>query len=99
MLTIPAAAIPSQKFTVSLAGQSCAISLYQKEPGLFMDVAVDNRPIISGVICLDRVKMIRQTYLGFVGDLVFFDTQGKTDPFYTELGLRYQLAWISPEEM
>lgn len=99
MLIVPTNAVPSQTLSVSLAEQACAIAIYQKGLNLFMDLSVSGRPIFSGQLCLDRVKLVRQKYLGFAGDLFFFDTQGKTDPVFTGLNRRYLLAYATAEEV
>lgn len=99
MKTIQIAAMPSQSFSSVLGGQNCQIKIYQKSTGVFIDVAVNNTPIISGVICRDRVKLVRQSYLGFIGDLAFCDTQGVSDPEYTGFGSRYRLVYLEPSDL
>ena len=49
--------------------------------------------IVAGMICLDRVRIVRHEYLGFIGNLVFIDTQGTSDPEYTGFGSRYLLIY------
>jgi hypothetical protein len=99
MLTIPITATPSQKLNVLLANQNCQISVYQKTTGIYLDLYVNNEPIITGVVCRDRVMLVRQSYLGFVGDLAFFDTQGTDDPTYTGLGARFQLVYLEASDL
>lgn len=94
MLIITTSAIESQSFNVVLAQQSCTINLYQKSTGLFLDLLVGKKKIATGVLCRDRVKMIKGKHKGFVGDLTFVDKEGATDPEYTKLGSRYFLAYI-----
>lgn len=90
---IPLLAIPSQTFNVSLGSQPCKINLYEKTQGVFMDVYVLNRPIVQGAICLDRVRIVRHSYLGFVGNLGFIDTQGRDNPVYAGFGSRFKLLY------
>lgn len=99
MLTVPLQATPNQTVAVPLAGQSCQLNVYQKSTSLMADVLVDGEIVLSGVLCLDRNRLIRDLYLGFVGDLAFFDTQGLDDPAYTGLGGRYQLVYIEASEL
>ena len=80
MQTIPIADVPSQTLSVQLGGQSCSISIYRKSTGLFCNLSVANVLIIGGVICQNVNRIVRDAYLGFVGDLVFLDTQGTDDP-------------------
>ncbi|MDN7913675.1 hypothetical protein QZM77_25835 [Burkholderia cepacia] len=91
--------MPSQKMSVMLAGQNCQISVYQKTTGMYLDLAINNAAIKSGIACRDRVRLIRYPYLGFVGDLTFFDTQGVTDPAYAGLGARYQLVYLEASDL
>lgn len=99
MLIIPTQAIPAQTFGVTLAGQNCVISLYQKTPGMFIDVTLSGTPILTGIICRSRVRLVRQAYLGFTGDLAFLDTQGQSDPVYTGLGARWLLAYLETADL
>lgn len=99
MQIIPLAAVPSQAFGVTLGAQLCQINIYTEDTGLYLDLAVNNVPLVRAVICMDRVKLVREAYLGFLGDLVFEDTQGLTDPVYTGLGARYQLVYLEPADL
>lgn len=99
MIIIPLKSVASQTFAINLDGQNCTINLYQKNTGLYLDLFVDNTAIIVTQICLDRVKLVRYAYLGFIGDLAFMDTQGVDDPYYTGLGSRYQLMYLSASEV
>ncbi|HHS9880596.1 TPA: phage baseplate plug family protein [Klebsiella aerogenes] len=89
----------SQIFTVDLNGQNCQIRIIQRSTGVYLDLYVNNAPIVQGVICLNALKLIRYSYLGFSGDLVFVDTQGDADPAYDELGSRFKLYYLSPEDL
>jgi hypothetical protein len=99
MLAIPIQATPAQSLNSVLGGQNCQINIYQKSTGLFLDLLVSNSPIILSTICLDRVKLVRETYLGFIGDLVFTDTQGTSDPVYTGLGSRFVLLYLEASDL
>ncbi|MDE1007000.1 MAG: hypothetical protein OSB38_15165 [Paraburkholderia fungorum] len=99
MKTIPLSAVPSQKPSTLLGGQNCQIKVYQKTTGVYLDLYVNDEPIVTGVIARDRVLIVRQSYLGFVGDLAFFDTQGVSDPTYDGLGTRYQLVYLEASDL
>jgi hypothetical protein len=99
MQIIPISATPSQTLAVVLAGQSCKINIYQKNTGLFVDLYVNDALIIGGVIALDRNRIVRSAYLGFVGDLAFVDTQGSDTPVYDGLGGRYLLLYLDPADI
>ena len=94
MLTISLEAEKEQTVTATLGGQACTIRLVQRDSALYMDLTVDSNPIIQGIPCWYGNKMVRYSYLGFSGDLVFLDTEGQNDPDYTGLGTRYPLLYI-----
>ncbi len=102
MQVVPLQAIPNQTLQVQLNNQACTISVAQYAFGLFLSLMIGNTVIISGVLCLDRVKIVRDVYLGFSGDLAFIDTKGTSNPDYTGLGdatARYQLTYFLPSEV
>jgi hypothetical protein len=106
MNVIPISDVYSQNLTVQLAGQNCQINLYQKSTGFFCDLYVNNAPIITGVICQNLNRIVRSLYLGFIGDLCFYDTQGSIlppstglDPSSPGLGTRYLFLYLSPSDL
>ena len=94
MQIIPLQAIPNQTLQVQLAGQNCAVNVYQLSTGVFVDLYLAGTVIISGVVAQDRNRIVRDAYLGFTGDLSFIDIQGTQDPDYTGLGGRYVLCYL-----
>ena len=96
MQVIPLAAVASQSFTIQLNGQNCEINIYQKSTGLYFDLILNGSGIVNTMICLNAVGLVREIYLGFIGQLVFIDTQGTDDPYYTGLGSRYILTYWLP---
>lgn len=92
-LRIPLVAVPAQRLAVQLDNQSCRIEVFQKSTGLFLSLAAGAKQIASGVLCRDRVWLIRDAYLGFTGDLCFVDTRGADDPDYSGLDDRFLLLW------
>lgn len=99
MQIIPLAAIASQTLKVVLAQQSCVLNIYQKSTGLYLDVILEGETILSGVLCRDRVRCVRQAYLGFVGDLAFMDTQGTEDASFQGLGSRWVLMYLEASDL
>ena len=94
MQIIPLSPVPSQTFTVLLAGQSCRINVYAKTTGVFVDLYVNNAPVVTGVIAQHANRIVREPYRGFAGDLALFDTQGSADPEYAGLGTRWVLGYL-----
>lgn len=99
MITIPIADIPSQILTVTLGGQQCRLRVFTRQSAVFMDVYVADVLIVAGALCKCGVQIVRDTYLGFIGDLLFIDGQGANDPSSPGLGTRYQLLYASPSNL
>ncbi len=99
MKIVPLSSVPSQTLNVILSGQNCTLTVFQKSTGVFVDVSVNNAPIVQGVIGLDRVKIVRYAYHGFIGDLAFIDTQGTSDPDYTGFGTRFFLMYLEASDL
>ena len=102
-LVIPTQPVPNQVFNVTLDGQQCRIAIAQKSTGMYLNLYVNDVLIIGGVLCEIANRIVRSVYLGFVGDLAFFDTQPGADPlvpenpdqvYYTGLGSRFFLAYL-----
>ena len=96
---IPLQAVASQIVNVTLNSQVSQIAVRQCSTGIFVTVYVNNALIIGGVIAENLNAIVRSAYLGFIGDLAFYDTQGTTDPVYTGLGSRYVLEYFLPSEL
>jgi hypothetical protein len=96
---MPISAVPSQTLTALLGGQLCRINLYQKSTGVFLDLLANNAPIVTAALCMDRARVVRHKYLGFVGDLAMVDTRGKSDPDYSGFGSRYLLVYFDASEL
>jgi hypothetical protein len=100
---VPLQAIPNQTLQVQLNSQNCTLNVQQFAFGLFITVYVGPSLIIPTVLCQNLNRIIRDAYLGFVGDLAFLDTQGTSNPVYTGLGsnsaARYQLFYLFPADL
>lgn len=99
MQQIPILPKPSQTTSVILANQNCQISLYQKSTGIFFDLIVNNKPVVTTRLVRNAVPLVRQKYLGFIGDLFIMDMQGNQDPEYKELGTRYMLYYLEATDL
>ena len=99
MQIIPLTAIASQTLTIVLNNQICQINVYQKGAAVYVDLYVNNVLIIGGVIGENLNRIVRSAYLGFIGDLTFYDTQGNLDPVYTGLGSRWILFYLDVADL
>ncbi len=100
MQQIPISDTANQTFNITLASQACTINLYSTiSYGMFCDLYVNNVLIIGGVICQNLNRLVRDADLGFVGDLVFQDTQGADDPASPGLGTRFLLWYLESSDV
>jgi uncharacterized protein DUF6983 len=97
---IPLQPTPSQTVSVTLNNQACQIEVRQNSTGVYVNLWINNALIIGGVIAENLNLIVRSAYLGFVGDLAFYDTTGaNTDPVFTGLGSQYVLEYFAPSEL
>lgn len=89
----------SQKVTVTLNGQSCQLKLHQRSDGFYIDLYINGEAKMQGVLCENCNFLVRYSYLGFSGDLVFVDTQGTSDPEWNGIGTRYRLYYLTADEI
>lgn len=98
MQSIPLQPIPSQSVMVILNDQNCNIAIYQKSTGVYCDLAINGVVIWTCAVCLNNTPICAYEYIPFVGKLLFFDTQGDSDPDYTGFDDRYMLYYLEPGE-
>jgi hypothetical protein len=98
MLVIPLAVKPNQTMNIMLSGVGYTIDVNQRSGLVYVNISQADERIIESVICRDRVKLIRQKYIPFVGNLVFVDQAGKSDPDYIGFGSRFILYYMEPVE-
>lgn len=99
MQTIPLQPVPSQQVQIVLGGQTCAISLYVKNQCMFFDLAVNGTQFCYAVQCANLVSLVPTSYLGFTGWITIIDTQGTSNPVYTGLGSRWQMLYLTQEDL
>ena len=99
MLTIPIADVPSQVVSASLGGQSVRLRIFTRRSGLYVDVYVADELVLAGARCMDGVPIVRDQYLGFIGDLMFIDSQGADAPSMPGLGTRFSLLYVEAAEL
>lgn len=83
----PSQTIPGQNELISMTASSPADPTYENVNPVFLDLYVSDVLVIGGVICHNGVRIVRDAYLGFVGDLAVIDTTGTLDPHGTPLRL------------
>lgn len=98
MQQIPLQPIPSQIVRCVLGQQNVTLFIYQKPQGVFVDVTVENESIVTAALALDITPIVCRDYAGFVGNLMFTDTQGNSDPDYTGFAERFALVYLTEAE-
>lgn len=94
-LQVPLQPVPSQQLQVVLGGQNCQIAVYLIGSFLYVDLAVNNSDISTAVLALNGVFLVPTVYFGFIGNLIFVDTAGSSDPTYDGLGSRYVMLYVT----
>lgn len=90
---IPLDAIPNQIFTITLNGQQCTFEFISRGAYMFMNLTVNNKTVVNGMICLNKVSLVQYKDSRFVGKLYFEDIQGSLDPLYYGLNDRWILVY------
>lgn len=67
--------------------------VYAQADPVFLNLRLNDVPVLSGVLARNNVKIVRNPYFGFVGDLSFADTEGNEDPQWPGLGARWLLLY------
>lgn len=99
MQLIPLSDTASQTVYALLGGQNCRVNVYAKSVGVFCDLYVQDKLIVGGVSCLNLVRIVRDAYLGFKGDLFFMDSQGSLDPTTPGIGSRFLLYYLEASDL
>lgn len=101
MIEIPLIAVPNQQLNIILNDQNCTIAIYQRDTRMFLDLFVGQNAVRKGMICLPFAPIISKP-CDFSGQLRVIDSlsspQAQQPPEYSELGTRYKLYYLSPEE-
>lgn len=100
MQIVPLQPLPAQAVGVLLSDQQVNLTLRQLSSGLFISVAIENLEIVGLVICQNMNRIVRDAYLGLIGDFVFYDTTGaRANPFFSGLGTRFQLVYVDAADL
>lgn len=99
MTIIPIGDQPAQILSTTIEGKQCRLRIVTRQGALWLDLSISGVSSVAGALCLNGVKIMRDAYLGLTGDLMFVDTQGSSDPASPGLGSRFQLMYVTPDEV
>lgn len=102
MLEIPLIAFPDQELLITLGGQNCTISVYQRDDYTYLDLIVGQETIVQGAICMP-ITAIVQKPANFRGQLYMWDSTSPDDAQalakWEELGTRFKLVYATEDEL
>lgn len=98
MLLIPLKPVANQTTTTMLNGQVVRVAIREMTTGVYLTAWLDNVIIQSGILCIDRVRMMDSNYDGFVGGFMFQDSQGISNPESSGIGTRWNLFYLEAGE-
>ncbi|MDI2091692.1 phage baseplate plug family protein [Commensalibacter oyaizuii] len=91
-------AVEAQQFSLSFREYSYRFRLLDRgKAGVFLDVYQGINPVLTGLLCLDRVRIIRSAYVRFPGDFMFVDQEGFDNPSYTGFNNRFLLYFLEED--
>lgn len=113
MQAVPLSPVSSQTVQFVAGGQNCQLSVYTNDgydysdPTLntekdyiAIDFAYNGIQMTNTQNCLNLKRLlVNRQYLGFVGDFMFVDTQGTSDPEFDGLGSRYVLLYLEAADL
>lgn len=99
MLQISLSQLANQSFQTVVAQQNCYITLRTLGENLYFSLSVDENVLVTNKIVRNSVPLVLYKHYGFIGDFIFVDLQGNTDPTYDELNTRYVMMYLEESEI
>lgn len=97
---IPLQPLPAQTLEALLGDQATSLEIRQLSTGLYMNILVSSIEIVGFTLCENFNRIVRNSYLGFSGDLIFIDNTGQgRDPTFDGLGTDYSLVYLSVADL
>lgn len=102
MVEVPLIAFPNQELLITLDGQNCTISVYQRDDYTYLDLIVGQETIVQCAICMP-ITAIVQKPANFRGQLYMWDSTSPDDAQalakWEELGTRFKLVYATEDEL
>lgn len=90
----------SQSFGISINDQSYRVEIVDRGwGGVTFSIFQQGEPILLNIICLDRVKIIQQSYPLIEGDFMFADQLGNENPSYFGFNTRFLLFYLDKDHL
>ena len=99
MIKIKLNPVENQELVILLAEQVCKIRIQQLTTGVFLTLTVNDVLVRSMQKCIDRVPVITDAYLGFIGQFVFIDECAMEDPYYTGFGGKFGFYYLEVQDL
>ena len=97
---LPLIAVSNQRISVTLSGQNCSISVYQRAERLYLDLSIGLDTVRTGCLCIPYAPIITGNTV-FSGQLYIVDVlspyAAQTTPHFSGLGDRFKLYYLPPE--
>lgn len=92
--------VGSQSLGFSNDDQSYRIEIIDRGwTGVNFSIFQQGIPILLNILCLDRTKIIQQSYPLIDGDFMFVDQVGTDNPSYFGFGDRFLLYYLNQDEL
>lgn len=99
IVEVPLSALPSQELSLVLGNQDVTVRVLTRGDYLYLDVLNEDTPIILGQLIVSNANLLPSGLTNFVGNFRMVDTNGNADPEYIGLGERWQLLYLSDEDL
>jgi len=97
--SLPLQVSSNQQLRATLSNQQCIIELNDTQFGLFFSLNVGGVNIVNSVLSYNKTLLIAAVYTGFIGNFMFNDTQGTSDPTWQGLGTQYELLYLDVDSV
>jgi hypothetical protein len=102
ILNIPIRPITNQSLNVVLNGQNCTIDLLTRGGHTFLNLFVDNQPIVQGrKLSLTKIVPYKYLQTKFIGNLILLnsDLNIKDNPEYIKFGTTQLLFYYQESDL
>lgn len=102
MIEVPLTSIPNQEVSIELNEQDCTIQIRQLGKYTYLTLWHGSTLITENAICMPGVAILQGYIQNFEGNFVLVDSSDPNNQQlsdYRELGSRFLLLYVTPEEI